>query len=104
MVQTMVKQAVPLQPMEVHGGAEIHLQPMEDSTLEQLDVPEGSCDPMESSHCSRLLTRLMALWRSPHGSRFAGRTCEPMEGIHAGTVHGGLSPMGGTPCWSRRRM
>ena len=29
-VKTMVRQAVPLQPMEVHGGADIHLQPMED--------------------------------------------------------------------------
>jgi len=25
MVKTMVRQAVPLQPMEVHGGADIHL-------------------------------------------------------------------------------
>ncbi len=31
-VQPMVKQAVPLQPMEVHGGAEIHLQPVKDPT------------------------------------------------------------------------
>jgi len=29
MEKTMVRQAVPLQPMEVHGGADIHLQPME---------------------------------------------------------------------------
>ncbi|KAK4823596.1 hypothetical protein QYF61_003796 [Mycteria americana] len=28
-VKTMVRQAVPLQPMEVHGGADTHLQPME---------------------------------------------------------------------------
>ena len=39
MVKTMVRQAVPLQPMEVHGGADIHLQPMEDPTPEQVDVP-----------------------------------------------------------------
>lgn len=26
--------AVPLQPIEVHDGADTHLQPMEDSTLE----------------------------------------------------------------------
>ncbi|KAK4826411.1 hypothetical protein QYF61_008944 [Mycteria americana] len=31
----MVRQAVPLQPMEVHSGADIHLQPMEDPTLQQ---------------------------------------------------------------------
>ena len=37
-VKTMVRQAVPLQPMEVHGGADIHLQPMEDPTPEQADA------------------------------------------------------------------
>ena len=37
-VKSMVRQAVPLQPMEVHGGADIHLQPMEDPTLEQVDA------------------------------------------------------------------
>ena len=34
MVKTMVRQAVPLQPMEVNGGADIHLQPVEDPTPE----------------------------------------------------------------------
>ncbi|GAB0208947.1 secretory carrier-associated membrane protein 1 [Grus japonensis] len=33
--KTMVRQAVPLQPMEVNGGADIHLQPMEDPMPEQ---------------------------------------------------------------------
>ncbi|KAK4823607.1 hypothetical protein QYF61_004210 [Mycteria americana] len=37
-VKTMVRQAVSLQPMEVNGGADIHLQPVEDSTLEQVDA------------------------------------------------------------------
>ena len=37
-VKTMVRQAVPLQPMEVHGGADIHLQPVEDPTPEQVDA------------------------------------------------------------------
>jgi len=36
--KTMVRQAVPVQSMEVHGGAEIHLQPMEHSMLEQADT------------------------------------------------------------------
>jgi len=35
-MKTMVRQAVPLEFMEVHGGAEIHLQPVEDPTLEQV--------------------------------------------------------------------
>ncbi|RMC08700.1 hypothetical protein DUI87_14949 [Hirundo rustica rustica] len=32
--------------MELHGGAEIHLQPMENPTLEQ-GMPTGGCDPRE---------------------------------------------------------
>ena len=36
MGKTTVRQAVPLQPREVHGGADIHLQPMEDPTPEQV--------------------------------------------------------------------
>ncbi len=37
-VKTMVEQVVPLQPMEVHRGAEIHLQPVEDPTPEQVEA------------------------------------------------------------------
>ena len=36
MMKTMGRQAVSLQPMEVHGGADIHLQPVEDPMLEQV--------------------------------------------------------------------
>ena len=36
--KTMVRQVVPLQPMKVHGGASIHLQPVEDPTPEQVDA------------------------------------------------------------------
>ncbi|KAK4828264.1 hypothetical protein QYF61_024871 [Mycteria americana] len=36
MVKTMVRQAVPLQPMEVNSGADIHLQPVQDPTPEQV--------------------------------------------------------------------
>ena len=61
-----MRQAVPLQPIEVHGGADIHLQPMADPTLEQVDVPEGSCDPMESPCWSRLLSAAVAPWEGPH--------------------------------------
>ncbi|GAB0205539.1 acid sphingomyelinase-like phosphodiesterase 3b [Grus japonensis] len=32
LVKTVVRHAVPLQPMEVDGGADIHLQPMDDPT------------------------------------------------------------------------
>ena len=85
-VKTMVRQAVPLQPTEVHGGADIHPQPMEHPMPEQVNVPEGSCDPVESTHWNRLLSA--AVERSPCWSRFAGRTC---------------GPVGRTPRWSRRR-
>ncbi|GAB0208584.1 mitochondrial enolase superfamily member 1 [Grus japonensis] len=51
----MVRHAVPLQPMEVNGGVDIHLQPVEDPMLEQVDAPEGGCDPMGSPRWSRLL-------------------------------------------------
>ncbi|PKU49687.1 rna-directed dna polymerase from mobile element jockey-like [Limosa lapponica baueri] len=34
--------------MEVHDGADIHLQPMEDPTPVEVDEREGGCDPMES--------------------------------------------------------
>ena len=38
MVKTMARQAVFLQPMEINGGADIHLQPVEEPTLEQVDA------------------------------------------------------------------
>jgi len=44
--KTMVRQAVPLHSMEVHGGANIYLQHGEDPMPEQAEVPEGGCDPM----------------------------------------------------------
>ncbi len=37
-VMTMVKEAVPLQPMEVHGGAEIHLEPVKDPIPGEVDA------------------------------------------------------------------
>jgi len=38
-MKTMVRQAVSLQSTEAHSGTEIHLQPMEDPTPEQVDAP-----------------------------------------------------------------
>ncbi|GAB0208317.1 AN1-type zinc finger protein 5-like [Grus japonensis] len=63
MEKTMVKQAVPLQPMEVNGGADIHLQPMEDPMPEQVEAPEGGYDPMGSPRWSKLLAGPVDLWR-----------------------------------------
>jgi len=38
MINTMMRQVVSLQSMEVHGGADVHLQPVEDPTPEQVDA------------------------------------------------------------------
>ncbi|KAK4826947.1 hypothetical protein QYF61_012796, partial [Mycteria americana] len=67
-------------PMEVNGGVDIHLQPVEDPMPEQVDAPEGGCDLMESLCWSKLLAGPMDPWRerSPCWSRFAGRTCDPV--------------------------
>ncbi|GAB0209825.1 AN1-type zinc finger protein 5-like [Grus japonensis] len=62
-VKTMVRQAVPLQPMEDDGGADIHLQPVEDPMPEQVEAPEGGCDPMGSPCWSRLLAGPVDPWR-----------------------------------------
>ncbi|GAB0209030.1 AN1-type zinc finger protein 5-like [Grus japonensis] len=62
-VKTMVKQAVPLQPMEDDGGADIHLHPVEDPMMEQVDAPEGGCDPMGSLSWRRLLAGPVDPWR-----------------------------------------
>jgi len=74
--------------MEVHGGADIHLQPMEDPTLEQVDVPKEGCDPVGS----------------PCWSRFAGRTCDPTGRTHTGAACGGLYSLRGIPHWSSGRV
>ncbi|GAB0180290.1 AN1-type zinc finger protein 5-like [Grus japonensis] len=120
MEKTMVRQAVPLQPMEVDGGADIHLQPVEDPTPEQVEAPKGGCGPWEAQAGAG---PWQDLWpcgeRSPGWSRFAGRTCEPVGETHAGAVGeelqpmgrthvgevgGGLSPVGGTPSWKNGRV
>ncbi|GAB0207253.1 hypothetical protein GRJ2_003190900 [Grus japonensis] len=59
----MVRQAVPLQPMEVDGGTDIHLQPVEDPKLEQVETPEGGCDPMGRPRWSKLLAGPVDPWR-----------------------------------------
>lgn len=66
--------AVTLQPMEVHGGAETHVQPVENPVPEQVDVPKGGC--VESLSWSRLPGRIHGE-RSLCWSRSGGRTCDP---------------------------
>jgi len=52
--KTMVRQAVPLHPMKVHGGADITCSPWKTPHWSRW-MPAGGCDPMESLHWSRLL-------------------------------------------------
>ncbi|GAB0195778.1 AN1-type zinc finger protein 5-like [Grus japonensis] len=59
----MVKQAVPLQPMEDGGEQRFHLQPVEDPTLEQVETPKGGCDPVGSPRWSKLLAGPVDPWR-----------------------------------------
>jgi len=82
-MKNMVRQAVPLQPMEVNSGADLDLQPM-DCIPEQVGVPEGGCDSMGNTRWSRLLAGPVDLWRerTSHWSWFAGRTCDPMGDPH----------------------
>jgi len=56
LVKPIVNYVVSLLPMEVNGGADIHLQPMKDPKLEQVDAYKQGCDPMGSLCWSRLLT------------------------------------------------
>lgn len=103
MVKTMMMQAVTLQPLEVNGGADTHLQPMEDPILKQVDTPEGD----RALVGSRIQAGSLDPWRQRtlHCSRFAGRTFDPVrnphwnspflkdytrEGTHTGAVHEGL--------------
>ncbi|GAB0180906.1 AN1-type zinc finger protein 5-like [Grus japonensis] len=77
----MVRQAVSLQPMEVHGGTDIHLQPMEDPTLEQVEAPEGGCDPMGSPYWSSLLAGPVAPWKEEPTLEQFVKNCSPWEGL-----------------------
>ncbi|KAJ7407660.1 hypothetical protein BTVI_62499 [Pitangus sulphuratus] len=105
----MVRQAVPLQPMEVQSGAEIHLQILEDPMPKQLDAqrnlcphgkpaleqaPGSICGPMErGAHTEAgLLAGLVTLWGAtleqpipdglyPTGRIYAGAICEELQPV-----------------------
>jgi len=61
--QTMLGQAMPLQPMEAHGGADLHLQPVEVTPSWSRWMPEESCEPIRSPRWSRLLAAPVDVWR-----------------------------------------
>ncbi|GAB0208290.1 mitochondrial enolase superfamily member 1 [Grus japonensis] len=60
--------------MEVNGGADIHLQSVEDPTPEQVEAPEGGCGPVGSLRWSRLLEGPVDPWREEPMSE-QGKSC-----------------------------
>ncbi|GAB0179853.1 AN1-type zinc finger protein 5-like [Grus japonensis] len=87
MVKTMVGQAVLLQPMEFNSGAVIHLQSMENPTLEHVDAPKGGFDPMETPRWSKLLAGPVVLWRGAHTGAGLLAGLVTLWGIHTGEGH-----------------
>ncbi|PKU41795.1 hypothetical protein llap_7896 [Limosa lapponica baueri] len=74
----MVRQAIHLQPMEVHGGADIHLQLVEDPTLEQVDMP---CSPWIEAHTGAvLLSGPVTVQGDPCWSRLFLKDCTLWKG------------------------
>ncbi|GAB0179740.1 hypothetical protein GRJ2_000439300 [Grus japonensis] len=71
----MVRQAVPLQPMEDDGEQRFYLQPMEDPTPEQMETSEADCDPMGSPCWSRLLAGPLDPVGDPHWSSLLLKDC-----------------------------
>ncbi|RMC05149.1 hypothetical protein DUI87_18331 [Hirundo rustica rustica] len=105
--------------MAVHSGAQIHLQLMEDPTLEQVDVPKGVCGPWEACAGAGLLVGSVTPQEDPCWNSLFPRDCTPWMGSYTGAVcedgqprgrtrtgedHGEMSPMGGMPRWSRGRV
>jgi len=107
--KSVERQAVPMQPVEVHGGANVQLQPVEDPMPEQADAPKGSCDcgkptleqapsrtcgersPHKEPVCwqdfrphkdpcwSSLFQKNCTLWKGPILEQFV-KNCSPLEG------------------------
>jgi len=111
MKMTMMRQAVPLQPMKVHSGADIHLPPVEDPTPDQGNAqrrlwpcgepvleqaPGRTYGPMgRGAHTGAgLLAGLVTLWGTHPGA-----VCErlfSMGRTHIGEVCGEPCDVGGT--------
>jgi len=62
MMKTIVMQAVPLHPMEVYGGADIHPRWM-DGMMGSGGCLQEDCDPVGSPRWSRLLEGPVDPWR-----------------------------------------
>lgn len=74
--------------MDVHGGTEIHLQPVENSALEQ--HPGRSCCLWKGAHAGEnLLTGTLVLGR-PMLEQAVPERLHPTKRIHFGEVREGL--------------
>ncbi|KAJ7403695.1 hypothetical protein WISP_149402 [Willisornis vidua] len=129
----MVRQAITLQPMEVHSGANVHrgADILWRSPHCSRGMPEGDCDPLGSLCWNRLLEGPVASWReepmleqvcwpcrvTPLGqsvleglNSLEGTALEQsvmnccLWGGHVVEVHEGLSPVGETPQQSWERV
>ena len=83
----MRRQAVPLQPVEVSGGAE---------------APQNGRDCVGKPALEQCVTEDRPAER-PH-AREVREELQPAERTPVGAVGEGLSPVGGTPRWSRGRV
>ena len=92
-MKTTVRQVVPLQPMEVHSGAVIHLQPREGTP----------CRSRWRTHAGAACSWRTASHRKDHAGA-VHEDLQPMARTHIGEVCGELSPVRGTSHWSRGRM
>lgn len=63
------------QPMNSHGGADIPLQPQEDTTGEQVNVQREAQEQASGWTCEAV-DEICPCWR-----RFVGRNCDPVDGI-----------------------
>ena len=93
---------IPLQPVVVHGGEAIHLQPMDDPTPEQVGARRRLC-PRGGPTLEQPVPEGLQPVEGTHAGAVRGEL-QPMGRTHAGDTHGGLSPVEGTPRWSRGRV
>ncbi|KAJ7413715.1 hypothetical protein WISP_88862 [Willisornis vidua] len=89
----LVRKAPPLQPKLVHSASDIHLQPVEDPMLEQVDARSRLCGkPMLEQISGRTSGTVEG---SPHWSKFSGRTCDPMGHPHWSSLFVDYAPCKG---------
>lgn len=106
----------PLQTMEVHSRADIHLQSVESPMPEQVDMPWREFQPVRTHAKAGFLAGLAAHREELKLKKAYPERLQPMEKTHAaaareqlqwvggtpaGAVHEGLYPMAGASRWSR---